>query len=100
MHGKCPRHDSVPHAPAGHCIRFGMSVEYDRPLLHTWKLTDAFGGSLIRDTPVDLVGEDPQVVMKGQFRYLMQVRFGNDSAGRILRRIDDDHARPVRYALA
>ena len=60
-------HDRVAHPPAGHRERLGEPVEDDRPLGHPGQRGDRdVLGAVVQDPPVDLVGEDPQVVLDGE----------------------------------
>ena len=91
------RHDRVAHPPAGHRERLGEAVEDDRPLGHPGQRGDRdVLGAVVQDPAVDLVGEDPQVVLDGERGDPLEVAAGQHAAGRVGRRVDDEDARPRR----
>src|SRR5439155_22381736 len=94
--GERDRHHAEAQPPARHGVRLREPVEDDRPLLHAREAGDRDELSLVEEPPVDLVREDGDAVVAGDLGDPRDLLGGEDAAGRILRRVDDDEARLLR----
>ena len=90
------RSDHPAHPPAGHGIGLGHTVEHDAAILqfgnhhrHGMML-----GLAVCEVLVDLVGEDPDAVLRSPAADLLDLRAGVDGAGRVGRRHEDQRLGP------
>ncbi len=80
----------IPHTPAGHGVGLGEGVDHNGPLPHPGQHGHAEGlVAVIDQLPVDLVGDDPQIVAHDDARQPLQGLPSRDAAGRVGRRVDD-----------
>ena len=77
-------------APAGHRIGLGGAIADDRALAHARQRCDRHELAVVDELAVDLVGVDPDAGMSAQHvGNRFERRTVEDSAGRIVRRIED-----------
>ena len=82
----------VANAEPGHREGLGESVKENRPLLHSGKGGNRLMRSLIGEFGIDLVGDHDQVVFTSDFGDGLELVFGQGSAGRVGRKIQDEHS--------
>ena len=64
----------VPDPEAGHCERFGESVQENGSFAHPWERGDGdVFRVVVRELGVDFVGEDDEVVLDAEIRSLLNI---------------------------
>ncbi len=84
------RHDRIAHAPAGHRVGLGEAVEDDRALGHVRQAADRVVLALVDQPAVNLVGHDHDVVLARDVSDGFQVGLGENAAGGVVGRVEDD----------
>src|SRR6185437_2483958 len=82
---------TVAKAPTSHGVGLGKAIEQNSPLGHSRQTGDAVVLALVEQTGVDIIGEDHQIVRDRDLGDLGQILGLQYPAGRIGRRVDDDH---------
>ena len=88
-------HHAVAHAPTGHGVGLGETVEQNAALLHAVDRHDGMMLAFEDEAAVDLVGQHHDVAIADRARDALDVVLLQHAAGRILRRIQDDELRAV-----
>ena len=80
------------HAPASHAVAFRHGIDDQRTLGHAGQRArrEVLAAA---ERPVDLVRQQPEIVLLADFGQLLEPFARVDSAGRVVRRIDQDGAR-------
>ena len=86
-------HDAIAEPPAGHGIGFGKAVDDDRALEHAGQGGDGRDVAVVAEAGIDFVGHDPAVARAGRPGDVFERLHGEDAAGGVGGRVEDDQAR-------
>src|ERR1700732_5315822 len=95
MNGKIGPHNTVSQAPSGHGVGFGESVEQNGALFEPGYAHDREVLALINKAAVDFVRQNKNVAVADGLRHFRNVCLGEHTAGRVVRRVQDDQLRAV-----
>ncbi len=84
-------------AEARHRMRFGEARHHHAALRHAGQAARAQMRPGEGEILIDLVGEQPEIVAPGERCDGLDLRAGEDGAGRVVRAVEPQHARPRRH---
>ena len=92
--GQCGRRDQITGFPARHVIGLAEGTDHEGPLIQLFVSQDA--GVLYaveHQVLVDFIADQIDVAIPNQRGQLVELASGDQGATRVVRRVDDDHAR-------
>ena len=95
MCGQVGGHHAVTDSPARHRVGLGETVQDHGEVRHAIVDGDAPKRPIIEHSRVDLIGQNRYAAGYGDLGDGLQIIFGQNAAGGVLRAVDDDELRPI-----